>query len=67
MPAHRRPSNADELLRQARRLMSSPVYRQPDNPDYQKVHATVTKIYSQVYGNGPPHDPAIVGQAGEAR
>ena len=67
MPAHRRPSNADELLRQARRLMSSPVYRQPDNPDYQKVHATVTKIYSQVYGNGPAHDPAIVGQVGEAR
>ena len=65
MPAHRRPSNADELLRQARRLMSSPVYRQGDHPDYAKVHQTVTKIYQTVYGNGPVRDPALTGQTGE--
>jgi hypothetical protein len=57
--AHKTPSNAKELLHQAKRLMHSNAYHQSGHVDHEKTHETVTKIYSTVYGHDPVHDPAI--------
>ena len=67
MPAHRKPHNSDELLRQARRLMDTPAYRTFGHADGEKVRSTVTKIFKTVYGSGPPMDPQLTGQIGEAQ
>jgi hypothetical protein len=56
---HKTPSNAKDLLYQAKRLMHNPAYHQSGHPDHEKVHETTKRIFETVYGHDPLHDPAI--------
>lgn len=48
---HQRPSNHEELLRQAERLIKSPAYYSSDHSDHKQVHRVVRSIYQKVYGS----------------
>ena len=45
----RPPANADDLVRQAKKLQASQAYHDTGDPDHQKVRATVRRIYQAAY------------------
>ena len=58
------PRNAQELLRQAKRLMASDAYTKSHHPDSEQVRETVTALFKAAFPEGSvaPSDPNFTPQ-----